>query len=57
MSVFNAAEFDGHEQVVFINEPAVGLRAIIAIHNSRRIEDIDAPTFTGIEDYHHRWLP
>ncbi len=21
------------------------------------IEDIDAPTFTGIKDYHHRWLP
>jgi len=36
MSVFNAAEFDGHEQVVFINEPAVGLRAIIAIHNKSK---------------------
>jgi leucine dehydrogenase len=34
MSIFDAAEFDEHEEVVFINEPAVGLRAIIAIHNT-----------------------
>ena len=35
MSVFGAAEFDQHEEVVFINEPEVGLRAIIAIHSTK----------------------
>ncbi|MDP6404727.1 MAG: Glu/Leu/Phe/Val dehydrogenase dimerization domain-containing protein [Alphaproteobacteria bacterium] len=34
MSVFEAAEYDGHERVLFVNEPDVGLRAIIAIHNT-----------------------
>ncbi len=34
MSVFNAAEFDQHEEVVFINEPTNGLKAIIAIHST-----------------------
>ena len=35
MSVFEAPEFDDHEQVLFVNEPDAGLRAIIAIHNTR----------------------
>ena len=34
MSIFDAPEFDGHEEVVFVNEPAVGLRGIIAIHDT-----------------------
>ncbi len=34
MSVFEAPEFDQHEQVLFVNEPDIGLRAIIAIHNT-----------------------
>ena len=34
MSVFGAQDFDGHEQVVFVNEPSLGLRAIIAVHNT-----------------------
>lgn len=34
MSVFDAQDFDGHEQVLFVNEPAHGLKAIIAIHNT-----------------------
>ncbi len=34
MSVFEAPEFDDHERVLFINEPAAGLRGIIAIHNT-----------------------
>ncbi len=34
MSVFNAPEFDEHEEVVFVNEPAVGLKGIIAIHDT-----------------------
>ena len=34
MSVFEAAEFDDHEEVVFVNEPAAGLRGIIAIHDT-----------------------
>ncbi|MDP6812136.1 MAG: Glu/Leu/Phe/Val dehydrogenase dimerization domain-containing protein [Alphaproteobacteria bacterium] len=36
MSVFEAPDYDGHEQVVFVNEPAAGLRAIIAIHNTNQ---------------------
>jgi leucine dehydrogenase len=36
MSVFEHREFDGHEQVVFCHDPASGLRAIIAIHNTNR---------------------
>lgn len=36
MSVFDAPDYDEHEEVVFIREPAVGLRAIVAIHNTRR---------------------
>ena len=34
MAIFDAEAFDGHEQVVFINDPTVSLRAIIAIHNT-----------------------
>jgi leucine dehydrogenase len=34
MSIFDAAAFDEHEEVVFINEATVGLRAIIAIHDT-----------------------
>lgn len=35
MSVFSNAAFDGHERVVFAENKAAGLRAIIAIHNSQ----------------------
>jgi leucine dehydrogenase len=42
MSVFSAADFSEHEQVVFVNEPDAGLRAIIAIHNTSR-----GPAFGG----------
>jgi leucine dehydrogenase len=34
MSVFEAPEFDDHEEVVFVNDPASGLRGIIAIHDT-----------------------
>jgi leucine dehydrogenase len=34
MSVFEHHEFDGHEQVVFCHDPASGLKAIIAVHNT-----------------------
>ena len=34
MAVFAARDFDDHEQVVFCCEPTVGLRAIIAIHDT-----------------------
>ncbi|MDX1554452.1 MAG: Glu/Leu/Phe/Val dehydrogenase dimerization domain-containing protein [Xanthomonadales bacterium] len=34
MSVFEAPEFDGHEQVSFFNDEETGLRAIIAIHST-----------------------
>jgi len=36
MAVFAHPEFDDHRQVVFCHDPAVGLRAIIAIHNTNR---------------------
>lgn len=34
MSVFEAPEYDQHEEVLFVNDPASGLRAIIAVHNT-----------------------
>jgi leucine dehydrogenase len=34
LTVFEATDFAGHEQVVFATEPASGLRAIIAIHST-----------------------
>jgi len=34
MSIFDAPEFDQHEQVLFVNGPEFGLRAIIAIHHT-----------------------
>lgn len=36
MSVRNHPEFDHHEEVVFFDEPAAGLKAIVAVHNTRR---------------------
>ena len=34
MSVFSSNDFDGHEAVVFHNDPATGLKAIVGIHNT-----------------------
>lgn len=34
MDVFGSKEFDGHEEVLFCTDKAVGLHAIIAIHNT-----------------------
>ena len=36
MTVFEAPAFDDHEQVLFVNDSEVGLRGIIAIHNTAR---------------------
>ncbi|MBT6312090.1 MAG: Glu/Leu/Phe/Val dehydrogenase [Alphaproteobacteria bacterium] len=36
MSVFGAQDYRDHEQVAFVSEPESGLKAIIAIHNTRR---------------------
>ena len=36
MPIFDAVDFDDHEQVVFCNDRSSGLRAIIAIHNTNR---------------------
>lgn len=36
MTVFEHSEFDDHEQVVFFHVPEAGLKAIVAIHNTRR---------------------
>ena len=35
MSVFSNEAFDGHERVVFAEDKAAGLQAIIAIHNRK----------------------
>src|SRR5688572_1307971 len=35
MTVFKHPEFDGHEIVAYHADPASGLRAIIAVHNTR----------------------
>ncbi|MFK8042060.1 Glu/Leu/Phe/Val dehydrogenase [Congregibacter sp.] len=35
MAVFNAPSFDGHEQLVFASDRNSGLRAIIAVHDTR----------------------
>jgi leucine dehydrogenase len=34
MNIFEMREFDGHEQVLFGNDEATGLRAIIAVHST-----------------------
>ncbi len=34
MAVFSLADFDGHEKVVFGNDPESGLKSIIAVHNT-----------------------
>jgi leucine dehydrogenase len=34
MSIFESTQYDDHEQVLFVSEPSVGLRGIIAIHNT-----------------------
>jgi hypothetical protein len=31
--MFNHSEFDGHEQVTFVRDPASGLRAIVALYS------------------------
>jgi leucine dehydrogenase len=36
MTIFTAADFDGHELVTFCSDEATGLKAIIAIHNTNR---------------------
>lgn len=36
MTVFTHPDFKQHEDVFFINDPKIGLRAIIAIHNTTR---------------------
>ena len=32
--VFDHPDFDAHEQVIFCNDPSVGLKAIIALHST-----------------------
>lgn len=36
MGVFNHSEFDNHEEVCFAHDKKTGLKAIIAIHNTKR---------------------
>lgn len=36
MSVFSFDAFDNHEQVTFCNDPETGLKAIIAVHSTKR---------------------
>ena len=48
MTVFTTPHFDGHEQVVFASDPASGLRAIIAVHNTNR-----GPALGGCRIWHY----
>jgi len=48
MSVFQADGFDDHEQVVFASDAATGLKAIIAIHDTRR-----GPALGGCRYWHY----
>jgi leucine dehydrogenase len=49
MSVFEQMRAYGHEQVVFCSEPAVGLRAIIAIHDTTL-----GPALGGVRMWNYR---
>jgi leucine dehydrogenase len=49
MSVFEQMRAYGHEQVVFCSEPAVGLRAIIAIHDTTM-----GPALGGVRMWNYR---
>ena len=49
MSVFSATSFDGHEEVIFFNDGASGLKGIIAIHSTRR-----GPALGGCRMYPYR---
>ena len=35
MAVFSLSDFADHEQVVFVSDDKSGLKAIIAVHNSK----------------------
>ncbi|MGQ9369816.1 Leu/Phe/Val dehydrogenase [Azospirillum sp. ST 5-10] len=48
MPVFEADGFDRHEQVVFASDPDSGLKAIIAIHDTRR-----GPALGGCRYWHY----
>jgi leucine dehydrogenase len=48
MSLFNAKDFDNHEQVTFFADPKTGLRLIIAIHNTKR-----GPGLGGCRMWHY----
>lgn len=49
MSIFDHANFSDHEQVIFASDPASGLKAIIAIHNSYR-----GPALGGLRIHPYR---
>ncbi len=46
MQIFDHPEFDHHQQIVFGSDEASGLRAIIAIHDTRR-----GPALGGLRIY------
>lgn len=48
MTVFSAPGFADHEQVVFASDPASGLRAVIAIHDTTR-----GPALGGCRMWHY----
>ncbi|MBB6099176.1 leucine dehydrogenase [Deinobacterium chartae] len=50
MLILNAIESYGHEQVVFLNHPPSGLRAILAIHDTTLGPAIGACRFRAYED-------
>ena len=46
--LFDAADFDDHEAVHFVSDPAAGLRAIIAVHSTHR-----GPAAGGCRYWHY----
>ena len=49
MPVFDHADFDRHEEVEYVHDPETGLRAIVAVHNTRL-----GPALGGCRMYPYR---
>lgn len=50
MSVFNSADFDEHENVIFGSDEATGLKCIIGIHNTNRGPALGGSRFWDYEN-------
>jgi leucine dehydrogenase len=52
MSVFDHPSFDDHEKVLFADDPATGLRAILAVHSTVRGPAVGGCRMWAYEDSH-----